>query len=180
MTNNNFSAGSPLGDENMEAHIWDYIDGASSAEEKTAIEKLIEENSVWRAKYAELLELHQMVQNSELEEPSLRFTRNVMDEIAKMHIAPAAKTYINKKVIWGLACFFFTMIFIFLVYGLAQIDWSTGSSNPYNRFDFAEIDYSKMFSNTYMNIFMMLNIVFGLMLLDKYLANKRNKAAKAP
>ena len=168
----------PLGDADIEARLWDYIDGVSNADEKSDIETLISENAAWRAKYSELLELHQMINSSELEEPSLRFTKNVMDEIARMHIAPAAKNYINKKVVWGLAAFFFTIIFTFLIYGFTQIDWSTGSSNSYGRFDFTEVDYSGMFNNTYLNIFMMFNIVLGLMLLDKFLAGKRDKLIK--
>ncbi len=87
--------------------MWEYIDGQSSIEEESAIEKLIETNLQWKKKYHELIEIHQLVQSSALEEPSLRFTKNVMEEIAKYHIAPATKTYINKKIIWGIADFFY-------------------------------------------------------------------------
>ena len=47
-----------------------YIDGQSSIEERSAIEKLIEANKQWKEKYHELLELHQLVQSSALEAPS--------------------------------------------------------------------------------------------------------------
>jgi len=63
---------------NIDDRLWEFIDGQSSKEEKSAIEKLIETNKQWKEKYHELLELHQLVQSSSLEEPSLRFTRNVM------------------------------------------------------------------------------------------------------
>ena len=168
----------PPGDAAIEAHIWEYIDGVSSEEEKSAIENLIAENAEWRAKYSELLQLHQMIHSSELEEPSMRFTKNVMDQLSRLHIAPAAKNYINKKVIWGLGAFFMTTILAFLIYGFAQVDWSTGNSGSFQRIDFSEVDYSRMFNNTYLNIFMMFNIVLGLIVLDKFLANKRNKLMK--
>lgn len=174
MTNNHFPSETSFGDDGMEARLWEYIDGIENSAEKSAIEKLIEENTAWRTKYAALLELHQMMQSSELEEPSMRFTKNIMDEIAKLHIAPATKSYINKKVIWSLGAFFFITIFSFLVFGFTQVDWSAGSSSGYT-ISFKEIDYSPMFNNTYMNIFMMFNIVLGLILFDKYLANKRDK-----
>ena len=83
---------------NVDDRLWEFIDGQSSIEEASAIEKLIETNKQWKEKYRELLELHQLVQSSALEEPSLRFTKNVMEEIAKYQIAPAAKTYINNKI----------------------------------------------------------------------------------
>jgi hypothetical protein len=164
----------PFGHED-EARLWEYIDGGSEASEMLAIKKLIEENAVWREKYSELLAVHQMLQSSELEEPSMRFTKNIMEEISRLHIAPAAKTYINKKVIWGIGGAFIAMIVGFLIYAIAQINWSEGSSDTSMGFDLTRIDYSKMFNNNLMNAFMMVNIVLGLIFLDRYLANKRNK-----
>jgi hypothetical protein len=158
-----------------EVRLWEYIDGSAEASETLAIKKLIEENVVWREKYNELLTLHQMLQTSELEEPSMRFTKNIMEEISRLHIAPAAKTYINKKVIWGIGGTFIAMIVGFLIYAIAQINWSEGNSDISMGFDLTRIDYSKMFNNNLMNAFMMVNIVLGLIFLDRYLANKRNK-----
>ncbi|HEY1112776.1 MAG TPA: hypothetical protein VGE66_04425 [Chitinophagaceae bacterium] len=163
----------------IEVKLWEYIDGMVEPSEKSAVEKLIAENAEWKAKYHELLEVHQSINLVDLEEPSLRFTRNVMDEIAKYHIAPATREYINKKIIWGIAAFFITVIVSFVVYGLAQIDWSAGSSDgTIGGVDFRQVDYSRMFSNTFVNIFMMLNILLGLMLLDRYLADRRTKYLK--
>jgi hypothetical protein len=159
---------------NMEDRLWEYIDGLGSAGERMAIEKLVTSDPQWKEKYNELLELHQLVQASALEGPSLRFTKNVMEEIAKYHIAPATKTYINKKIIRGIAIFFILLIVGFLIYGFGQVNWTTkaGSSLP---FEIPKIDFSKFFNNTYINIFMMINVVLGLMLLDRYLASRRKK-----
>ena len=160
--------------QKIEERLWDYIDGISSAEEKTVIEKLLESNAEWQAKYHELLEAHALMKSTELEEPSMRFTKNVMEEIAKFHIAPATKNYINKNIIRGIAIFFITLIVGFLVYGFAQVDW-TASGDSKMPVDLGKIDYSKFFNNTYVNVFMMINIILGLFLLDRYLANKRKK-----
>ena len=67
------------------------------------------------------------------------------------------------------------MIVGFLVYGIAQIEWSEGNSYTSKGFDFTQVDYSKMFNNNLMNVFMMLNIVLGLIFFDRYLANRKNK-----
>jgi len=165
----------PLKGDDMEARLWDYIDGIYGASEKALIEKLVNDNAEWRTRYHELLELHQLVLSSELEEPSMRFTKNVMEEISRLHIAPAAKSYINKKVIWGIGGTFIAMIVGFLIYAIAQINWSEGTSDNSIGIDLSQIDYSKMFNNNLMNGFMMVNIVLGLIFLDRYLANKRNK-----
>jgi hypothetical protein len=160
----------------MEARLWEYIDVFSGDTEKSAIERLIAENAEWKAKYHELLEVHQSLNLVELEEPSLRFTKNVMEEIAKYHIAPATKTYINSKVIWGIGIFFITMIVGFLIYGFAQIDWAVaGNSNSTLGIDLTKVDYSQMFNNNLMNGIMMLNVILGLVLLDRYLSNKNKK-----
>lgn len=160
-----------------EERLWDYIDGTASTREKTVIEQLLETNAEWRAKYSELLEVQQLLHSSELEEPSLRFTKNVMEEITKLHIAPATKTYINKNIIRGLAIFFITLIVGFLAYGFGQIDWNASGDSKLP-VDFTKVDYSKMFSNDIVNVFMMINVVLGLFLFDRYLANKRKQFRK--
>jgi len=173
-TGSGFNNNSPM-DEEMERRLWEYIDGLSG--EASVIEQLIAENALWRAKYAELLDVDQLVKATELEEPTLRFTRNVMEEIARLQIAPATKEYINKKIIWAIAAFFLTAIVGFLGYGLSQINWSSpGKLETGVGVDFANVDYSRMFNNNFVNLFMMVNVILGLMLLDRYLNWKKKKA----
>jgi hypothetical protein len=162
---------------NIDDRLWEYIDGQSSMEEKSVIEKLIETNKQWKEKYHELLELHQLVKSSSLEEPSLRFTKSVMEEIAKYQIAPATKAYINNKIIWGIGIFFITLVIGFLIYGFGQVDWNASGSEKLP-IDISKVDYGKFFNNTYVNVFMMINVVLGLMLLDRYLAAKKKKLQK--
>ena len=161
----------------IEERLWDYIDGTSSASEKTTIEKLLEMNLEWKARYHELLEVHQLMQSTELESPSLRFSKNVMDEIAKLHIAPATKNYINQKIIWGIGFFFIALVVGFLVYGFGQIDWNVKGDTKLP-VDLSKIDYSRIFNNAYVNVFMLINVVLGLFLLDNYLSNKRKEFRK--
>jgi len=163
-----------------EEKLWEYIDGTLGMSEKGAIEKLINNNAEWRMKYQELLQVQQLIQSTELEQPSLRFTKNVMDEIAKFSIAPATREYINKKVIFGIGGFFVTVIASFIIYGIFQIDWSlaTDSKTSFG-FDLGNVDYSRIFNNTFVNIFMMLNVVLGLMLFDRYLSSKRKHYLKS-
>jgi len=41
------------------------------------------------------------------------------------------------------------------------------------------VDYGRMFNNTFVNAFMMLNVVLGLMLFDRYLNSRRKKWMEA-
>lgn len=166
----------PAGTEQMESKLWEYIDGQVGQEERTAIEKLISENALWKAKYSELLQVHESINLIELDQPSMRFTRNIMEEIARFQIAPATKKYIDNKIVWGIGIFFLTMIAGILIYGFAQIDWSAGTdTSSALGIDLNKVDYSKMFNSNLMNVFMMLNVVLGLFLLDRFLSNKNKK-----
>ncbi|MFI5186675.1 MAG: anti-sigma factor family protein [Chitinophagales bacterium] len=166
-----------LGDGGTDTRLWEYIDGYGSPDERSAIEKLLETNQQWKEKYHELLELHQLVQSSTLEEPSLRFTKNVMEGIAKYQIAPATKSYINNKIILGIGFFFVALIIGFLIYGFGQVDWGAKGDNNLP-VDISKVDFSKFFNNTYVNVFMMINVVLGLMLLDRFLESKKKKIHK--
>lgn len=157
-----------------EESLWDYIDGRLTADEHTRIGQLIAEDAAWRAQYQDLLEVQQWLQQSELEEPSMRFSKNVMDEIARTQISPAANSYINKNIIRGLTIFFLTMIAGFLIYGFGQLDFSASGSEKLP-VDITNIDYSVFFNNDYLNAFMLLNIVLGLWLFDQFLSSRRKR-----
>ena len=43
----------------------------------------------------------------------------------------------------------------------------------------SKVDYSKFFNNTYVSVFMMINVVLGLVLLDRYFTIRKNKIKEA-
>jgi hypothetical protein len=154
--------------------LWNYIDGLGSIEEKSDIERLIAKNKEWHRSYEELLELHKLISSQQLDAPSMRFTKNVMDQIAKYQVAPATRSYIDKKIIWGIGGFFVIMITGIVGYAFFETHWSSGksSSDLLSQFS-SKVDWSKYLTNTYINIFMMINVVLGLVLVDMYLQRKK-------
>jgi len=160
----------------IEERLWDYIDGLSSADEKTAIEKLIAENLEWKRRYNELLEMNQVMNVSELEEPSMRFTKNVMEEIAKYKVAPATRSYFNKKIIWGIGGIFVVMLLGFLIFAFSQVHLNAADfkGTMPRQYDISKFDWSKLFNSGYTTVFMLINVVLGLVLLDMYLQRKKN------
>ena len=163
--------------QNMEERLWSYLDGACDGEERLFIEQLIATNQEWKTKYRELLELQDLLNHHlELDQPSMRFTQNTMEAISKHQIAPAVKSYINKRVIWGIAGFFICTITGFLIAGLAQTNWSAGSTDTSTLgVNFNNVDYSKFFNSTYTTVFMMVNVILGLVLLDMYLRRPKTE-----
>lgn len=165
----------------IEDRLWNYIDGNVGDQEKSFIQQLIETNLEWRAKYHELLDLHKLMQTSlELDEPALRFRQNVMEEIAKYQIAPATKSYINKNIIRGIGAFFIIMVMGFIISGFAQVNWAEEPSSMNLPLDITTLNWGRFFNNTYTNIFLMVNIVLGLMLLDMYLGKKKQALQRKP
>lgn len=161
----------------MEETLWNYIDGTMPEKELAFVDELLQSNQEWRNKYSELMEIHQLMQDSvDLEQPSLRFTQNVMEEISRLYITPATRNYINKNVIWGIGMFFLTTIIGLVIYGFGQIDWSQPQTGNVPSMQMDNIDWSKLFTSSYVNVFIMVNILLGLMLLDMYLTKKKREA----
>ncbi|HXB28685.1 MAG TPA: hypothetical protein VNW49_02645 [Puia sp.] len=164
-------------EQEMEKLIWEYIDGLGDATLKADISKHIAEDPVWHNKYIELMNIHEMLQKEDLEMPSLRFTKNIMEEIAHLHVAPATKNYINKNVIRGFMAFFLVMIGGLFIYFIGQIHWSsnsTGNLIPAYSLNANKVNWSLLLNNTYVNIFIGINVMLGLILVDKYMQGKKN------
>lgn len=168
----------------MEDRLWDYIDGRSAPTERSAIEDLLATNRQWQEKYNELLNVHRLLDASELDAPSMRFTRNVMEEIARLHVAPATKTYINKNIIRGIGAFFLAMILGFTTFVLSQVKWTSHASsgrriiNPdLSGLDkLNTIDLSKAVNAVnpaYVTVFILIAVVMMFVLLDIYLQRKK-------
>lgn len=161
----------------MEDRLWDYIDGLSSPAERTAVESLISANLDWQRKYNELLNVHQLMTGSELEAPSMRFTVNVMDEIARYQVAPATKSYINKNIIRGIGGFFLSLITGLLIYIFAQVKWSSASSSsvklPSVDLGLDKLDFGRILTSLPVTLFLLVAVVLGFVLLDMYLQQKK-------
>jgi hypothetical protein len=165
----------------MEDRLWDYLDGHCSPAEKSAVEELISTNREWQIKHRELLDIQQLLNSSDLEAPSMRFAKNVMEEIARFNVAPATRTYVNKNIIRGIGAFFLTMIAGILIFMFTQLKWRTGSGSGDNfnvpldklgnRLD--NLNYAKLFNSTYITIFLSIAVIAGFMLLDMYLQQKK-------
>ncbi|HVW58746.1 MAG TPA: hypothetical protein VHC48_01880 [Puia sp.] len=165
----------------MEERLWDYIDGHSTPAERSSIETLLAENLEWQRKYKELLNIHQMMQEVEMDAPSMRFSKNVMEEITRLQVAPATKTYINKNIIRSIGAFFLTMIGGLLVYCLGQFKWSGGgSSSGVTGYDLdtkmRTFNWVKIFTSPYTNLFVLILVILGLVMLDMYLQRKKQQA----
>ncbi|MEQ1796878.1 MAG: hypothetical protein ABL872_02935 [Lacibacter sp.] len=168
--------------QQMEEQIWNYIDGTASQKEVSFIEGMIAADMEWQKKYRELLEVNQLLKTDlELEQPSLRFSKNVMEQISSLQPARATVQYINKNIIRGIAAFFILTIAGLLVYSFTQMSWaSTAGSSPLPfeliNLNLDKFDFSKLMSSTWINVVLMVNVILGLLLLDSYLRRKKKSS----
>ena len=103
-----------------------------------------------------------------------------MEEVAKYKVAPPSNSYINKKIIIGIAAFFIIPIIGFLIYGITFIDFSAQGTLklPDTGIKF-NLDWSKYLNSTVINAFLLLDTVTGLLLLDRYLRRKKETETRA-
>ncbi|HEX2536048.1 MAG TPA: hypothetical protein VHK69_20040 [Chitinophagaceae bacterium] len=161
--------------QHMEEQLWGYIDGTLTEDGHRTVEAFIREQAEWRSKYGELLEVHQLMQVAELEAPSLRFTKNVMEEVTRLSITPAARQYLNAHIIRGLGLFFVTLITGFFVYAFTLVEWTSGTGKSGLAINLEEVDYSPLFSSNLLMAFLMVNVIAGLFLFDRYLNARKNR-----
>lgn len=161
-------------EQEMEMQLWEYIDGICNETEAQRIALLIKEDVAWAEKYTELIAFNAELAGSlELEQPSMRFTKNVMEAVAVSHIAPATKKYINPFIIRGIAAFFILIIAAVIGYAIASSGNTGKSGSLLSGLKYPNLGISDLFSGTFVKVFVMVNIVLALMLADGVLRRKR-------
>jgi hypothetical protein len=166
--------------EQIEQHIWDYIDGLCTPAEKEMVEKLLQTDPAWNNVYLELKDFNTLVTKTDMiDEPSMRFTRNVMEQVSKYKVAPPAQSYINKKIIYGIATFFVVTIVASILYGISLIDFSSTSESsiklPEVDYSNYQLNWSQYLNSPVMYLFLFMDVIAGLLLLDRYLRRKNEK-----
>jgi hypothetical protein len=155
----------------MEQQIWDYLDGNCSLQESKRIDHLILIDPVYRSLYAELRAFHDQVSIMDLDEPSMGFTRNVMDKIAAGPAPVSIRTLVDKRIIYGIAAFFLVSILALLALVFVQIDWSkTVTDAP--QLKLPRVDYSSYFNGTYLQVFFVIDLILGLYILDSVMRKR--------
>jgi len=112
--------------------LWKYIDGACSPEEIAQAESLLAEDPEFKREWALRLKLHRQLQQQQLEQPSLRFARNVMDRLPRLYRKLDIRPLISplwQKVFAGLAGAFLLAYFA-LVFNVVETAGPGSSQIP--------------------------------------------------
>ncbi|RZK48418.1 MAG: hypothetical protein EOO87_20570, partial [Pedobacter sp.] len=100
----------------IEQQLWDYIDGNLDEIQRKNIEEKIESNAAVKLQYEELLNLNFAFSEMELDEPSMSFTRNVMENVALEPAPVSLKTRVDTRIIFSIGAFFVISILGLLGY----------------------------------------------------------------
>jgi hypothetical protein len=158
----------------IEQRIWNYLDGTGTLQERELTERLIKTDPVYQQVYQECKSFNSLVFEADQDEPSMGFTRNVMERINLEPVPASFKSLIDKRIIFGIAAFFLLTITALLVVLFYQIDWSQPSGFKMPELTMPSIDIAKYLNNTYINIFFFVDIIIGLYLFDGFLRKRLN------
>lgn len=157
----------------IEEQLWDYIDGNCSPTEKIEIEAKIASDLQYAYTYEELLLVHSELSKTDLDEPSMSFTRNVMEQV-NLELKPVAlKTKVDHRIIYSIGGFFIVAILMIFGYVIATANWSFKFDLPQINFDLYE---SKIITPTTIKIFLMVDVILALIYIDGLL--RKNRAQK--
>ena len=161
--------------EDIELQVWEYIDGTCSLQDQERIALLIAHNEEWKSAYHSLILIQEEISsNFELAEPSVRFSKNVMESISILQPLQPTKTYINKSVIRGIAAVFILTIGTTLIYAAASTNWST----PANIVELPVLKFNRgsipdLMNPVFLNLMIGATVILGLFFLDTALRVRR-------
>jgi hypothetical protein len=166
--------------EQIEQQIWDYIDGLSTPDQKHLVERLLQTDPLWQQVYRECLALNAQVDDADwIQEPSLRFNRNLMEKLEGQRIAPPANSYINPRIIRAIAAFFILSISGILIYAFSSVNFTSTAkdiSGAINTDKYLDT-FSNIMTSPLMYVFLFMDVIVGLLFLDNYLRRRQTTQA---
>lgn len=154
--------------EDIEVQLWEYIDGVCDSTARERISQLIATDDAWKQQYTVLMAFHSEMERIEPGHPSMRFTRNVMEQIAKNSLATPASTYINKWVVWSIASVMALLLGSAITYALMRVDWPEKVPNGL-------FSQSRFSSGDYITYIIMAHALVCVLIADTLLRRKRKR-----
>jgi len=153
----------------IEQQLWDYIDGNLDENLKKSIEEKIDSDPQIKLQYEEFLKFNLTFSNLDLEEPSMSFTRKVMEDVALVPAPISLKTRVDTRIIYSIGGFFVLSILAILSF----IAYNTKFTMPNFDFDLTfNFDTGKIITPTTINIFLFVDLIIGLVFMDYFLRKK--------
>ena len=161
---------------NIELQIQSFIDGEGTKAEREETEKMIAIDLQWKETYEGLMEVHRLLAGGmETMEPSMRFTKNVMDEISGLEIAKPVRLHQNPWIFRIAGGILGVMLVAIMVYMFSLLDFSSNpgsSSLALPDVALPKISWTNYIDNGTTMVLFMVCTILAFVLLDKFLFNK--------
>jgi hypothetical protein len=156
----------------IEKRIWSFLDQDCSAAEATEIAMLIKTKSSWKEKFIEISEFHNSLSvDTELHQPSMRFSKNILEIVEKENIVHPVKTYMNQWVIRAIMALFTISISVIIISLFSGHNSSIGN-NSFISNVVSLAGTSGPSTQVIYYAFLLLNVIAALALLDSLLKRK--------
>ena len=149
----------------IEEQLWNYIDGNCTAEEVAQIKARLLVDEQYQKVYEELLAVNKALDHLDFEEPSMSFSRNVMERV-NLEIKPVAlKTKVDNRIVYSIMAFFLLSMLGIVGYVVSQSDVNYSASlSKIN----IQLDTEKIFTPTFLKVFFMIDVILMLLFIDSY------------
>ena len=158
--------------KNFEQLIWNYLDGIASEEERKHTEQLLESDSEFLTLFEELSAIHLQISALDLDEPSMSFSRNLMEKIQLEHSLMPQKSLLGKWLINGIALFFLSTILCVLGILFFKVEWSQSSETAWFDFTMPQFALGSSSYSFLINLFVFVDIIVVLYFFDVYISKK--------
>lgn len=166
-------------DLTMEERIQAYIDHEFDEAERLLIEQKMDTDKNWSEHYHAVLAVHELLSTGlEPMEPSMRFTKNVMEDIAGLEIAKPIRLRQNPWIFRIAGGILASILLAIVGYSVSLMDFSPGSSEsklPIPSMQVPEVNWAGYLGQGTTLLLFMICTILGLFLADKLLAKKSLK-----
>lgn len=155
--------------------LQDYVDGLCNPQQQSEIKQLIDTEPEWQLAYEQLLELNELLRAPEMQlEPSMRFSKNVLEAIKDEKIAKRATAYINPMLVYGIMGMLCFSLVTILLWGL--LNFSPDHSDFTIKLpELASMNFEIFQNRLLIQGFAGLNIILALVIIEKWLKTTKQK-----
>lgn len=158
--------------KNFEQLIWNYLDGIASVEERKHLEQLLKSDVEFIALFEEIKSFHLQISALDLDEPSMSFSRNLMEKIQLEHSLVPQKSLLGKWLINGIALFFLSAILCVLGILFFKIEWSQSSETDWFDFTMPQFALGSSSYSFLINLFVFVDIIVVLYFFDVFFSKR--------
>jgi hypothetical protein len=115
-------------------------------------------------------ELTRLLKDMELEEPSMSFTRNVMEQVKLEKTPISLKTRVDNRIIYGIAAIFAAFIVAVFIYAIANTNFTY--QLPEVKIDLSGA-VNKALTPGFLVAFLFIDVIIALIYFDSILRRKR-------